>query len=173
MPQWDSGNKRIWSAASSSGEEAFSIAMVLAEHSIKQSWEIVGTDISTRILKAAQNAQYPMLRSKDIPQEYLKKYCLKGIDSEEGTFIIEPNLKSKVVFQYANLKKNLIDLGDFDVIFLRNVMIYFDMETKRHVVSMLLRQLKTGDYLMIGHSESLHGVTSEVRSVVPSIYQKT
>ncbi len=172
IPQWTSGEKRIWSAASSSGEEAYSLAMHLAKHCRTNTWKIVGTDISTRILKAAQAAQYPMSRTKNIPVEYLKKYCLKGVGAQEGTFIIGPELKSRVSFQHANLTQNLSSLGSFDVIFLRNVMIYFDNETKKKVVSSVLRQLNRGGYLMIGHSESLNGITDEVKAIAPAIYQK-
>ena len=113
-----------------------------------------------------------MARSKDIPLDYLKKYCLKGIGPQDGTFIIGPELKSRVSFQHANLTQNLTAIGSFDVIFLRNVMIYFDMEIKKKVVSAILRQLNPGGYLMIGHSESLNGVTDEVNAIAPSIYQK-
>ncbi|HBS41909.1 MAG TPA: SAM-dependent methyltransferase [Oceanospirillales bacterium] len=172
LPGWVSGEKKIWSAASSSGEEAYSLAMTMAESCPTPSWKIVGTDISTRIIKSAQTAQYPMARSKDIPLDYLKKYCLKGIGPQDGTFIIGPELKSRVSFQHANLTQNLTAIGSFDVIFLRNVMIYFDMEIKKKVVSAILRQLNPGGYLMIGHSESLNGVTDEVNAIAPSIYQK-
>lgn len=172
LPQWTSGERRIWSAASSSGEEAYSLAMHLAKHCPTKSWKIVGTDISTRILKSAQAAQYPMSRTKNIPVEYLKKYCLKGVGPQEGTFIINPELKSRVSFQHANLMQSLSFIGSFDVIFLRNVMIYFDTETKKKVVSSILRQLHPGGYLMIGHSESLNGISDEVKAIAPAIYLK-
>jgi len=172
FPDWRNGPRRIWSAASSTGEEAYTLAMMLAEHSPTGSWEIVGTDISTRVLDVARSGHYPMARTKDIPKVYLKKYCLKGVGSQEGTFIIGPEIKPKVSFTHANLNNNLSQLASFDVIFLRNVMIYFDMETKKHVVSQLVRQLKPGGYFMIGHSESLNGITDAVEAVAPSIYRK-
>ncbi|WP_428240291.1 CheR family methyltransferase [Gynuella sp.] len=172
LPNWHSGNKRIWSAASSSGEEAYSLAMTLSEYALTDKWEIVGTDISTRVLNTARKAQYPMSRSRDIPLNYLKKYCLKGIGSQEGTFLIQPVLSRKVSFLHANLKQNLTRLGRFDVIFLRNVMIYFNNDTKRQVLALLLQQLNPGGFLMIGHSESLNGITNALQLVSPSIYVK-
>ncbi|AJQ97114.1 CheR family methyltransferase [Gynuella sunshinyii] len=172
LPHWRSGDKRIWSAASSSGEEAYSLAMTLSEYAPTDTWEVVGTDISTRVLKTARKAQYPMSRSQDIPLNYLKKYCLKGIGTQEGTFLIQPALSRKVSFLHANLKQNLTRLGRFDVIFLRNVMIYFNNDTKRQVLALLLQQLNPGGFLMIGHSESLNGITNAVQLVSPSIYVK-
>lgn len=172
LPTWRTGSRRIWSAASSSGEEAYTLAMVLAEHSPIKSWEILGTDLSTRVLEKARNGQYPMSRIDNIPQNYLTRYCLKGVGSQEGTFLVANELRKRVSFVHANLKSDLTKLGSFDVIFLRNVLIYFDLETKKKVISNVLRQLKAGGYLMVGHSESLNGVTDAVESVRPAIYQK-
>lgn len=172
LPGWRGAQRRVWSAASSSGEEAYTLAMVLAEHSPTEAWEIVGTDISTRVLERARNAQYPIERAGNIPKNYLTKYCLKGTGSQEGSFIVCKELRARASFVHANLQTDLGRLGAFDVIFLRNVLIYFDIETKQRVVARLLRQLKPGGYLMVGHSESLNGVTDAVRVVVPSVYRK-
>lgn len=172
VPTWRSGPKRLWSAASSSGEEAYSLAMLMAEHCPIQAWEIVGTDISTRVLATAQAGQYPMQRAKDIPMRYLRRYCMKGVASQEGTFIIGDALRSKVTFCHANLKQNLSSLGMFDVVFLRNVMIYFDVTTKQQVVAGIARQIRPGGHLIVGHSETLNGVSDAFISVSPSIYRK-
>lgn len=172
LPDWRSGNRRLWSAASSSGEEAYTLAMVLAEHSPTQAWEVLGTDISTRVVERAQRGLYIMERSRNISESYLKKYCLKGVGSQEGMFLVSKELRSKVKFLHANLKADVSKLGKFDIIFLRNVLIYFDLQTKQHVVSQIARQLKPGGYLMIGHSESLHGVTDAVEAVQPAVYRK-
>lgn len=172
LPQWQSGPRRAWSAASSSGEEAFTLSMVLAEHSPTQNWEVMGTDISTRVVEKAQRGLYPIERSKNIPDSYLKKYCLKGTGSQEGKFLVTKELRSRVKFLHANLKNNVSKLGKFDLIFLRNVLIYFDLPTKQHVVSQIVRQLKPNGYLMVGHSESLHGVTDAVQVVQPAVYRK-
>lgn len=173
VPDWRGGGpRRVWSAASSSGEEAYTLAMLLAEHAPSQNWEIVGTDISTRVLEKARTGHYPMERTKNIPQAYLSAYCLKGTGNQAGTFLIGKALRERVSFVHGNLKSDLTHLGSFDLIMLRNVLIYFDMPTKQHVVSRLVRQLKPGGHLMVGHSESLNGVTDAVRVVVPSVYRK-
>ena len=164
---------RVWSAASSSGEEAYSISMTLAEAIPSGLWEIVGSDISTRVLAAASTGHYPLARTEGIPPGYMRKYCLKGVRSHAGTFLIAPELRKKVRFYQINLMHPVeADIGDFDVIFLRNVMIYFDPETKTRVVHNLLPRLKTGGYLIIGHSETLTGITDRVAGVRPTIYRK-
>lgn len=163
---------RVWSAASSTGEEAYTIAMVLADCMGNAPWEIVGTDISRRVLERACIAHYPMERAKHIPQAYLRRFCLKGIDAQQGTLLIDRSLRSRVSFKHANLNAQLPDLGTFDMIFLRNVMIYFNNETKRQVVARVLELLRPGGYLCIGHSESLNDITNAVQMVAPSLYRK-
>ncbi|WP_409525197.1 CheR family methyltransferase [Nitrincola sp. MINF-07-Sa-05] len=163
---------RIWSAASSSGEEAYSLAMVLADKLGEESWEILGSDISTRVLEKARGGHYSLDRTNGIPQAYLKRYCLKGIGTQTGTFKISRALRDRVSFHQVNLIEPLPRLGEFDAIFLRNVMIYFDMETKRQVVSRLLPLLRPGGHFFISHSESLNGVCDTLKLVSPSIYRK-
>ena len=174
LPSWSSSEpRRIWSAASSSGEEAYTLAMMLAEHSPTHNWEIVGSDISTRVVEKARKGHYPIERAEKIPHSYLTRYCLKGTGNQEGTFLIEKGLRQRVTFVHANLKENLTNLGSFDVIFLRNVLIYFDLETKRNVISRLVQHLKCGGYIMVGHSESLNGISNDLTAVVPSVYRKS
>lgn len=163
---------RVWSAACSTGEEAFSIAMVLADVLGMAPWEVIGTDISSRVVQAAAAGHYPMERARNVPADYLHRYCLKGIAEQEGTLLIERNLRTRVRFQHANLNAPLPELGSFDVVFLRNVMIYFSEETKRDVVTRVLAQLRRGGYFLIGHSESLHGISTEVNVLSPSVYRK-
>lgn len=163
---------RVWCAASSSGEEPYTIAMTLAEGLLSTPWEIVASDISARVLEKARSAQYPMERSKGIPENLLKKYCLKGIGPHEGTFLIESSLSSKVKFMQVNLIENLPALGEFDLVFLRNVMIYFDLETRCQVVARILPLIKPGGHLILSHSENLNGVNAIFKQVVPSIYRK-
>lgn len=173
LPGWQSGVRRLWSAASSSGEEAYTLAMMMASHARLDSWEIIGTDISSRVVAQAQRGQYPLERSTQIPPAMLSRFCLKGIGSQQGTFIMGDELRSRTRFSQRNLKSaDLTSLGSFDIIFLRNVMIYFDVPTKRQIVTRLLRQLKPGGYLMVGHSESLNGIVSGLKSVAPAIYCK-
>jgi len=163
---------RVWSAASSTGEETYSIAMVLADSLGDGPWEVLGTDISTRVLERARSGHYPMERASQMPPHYLKRYCLKGQGSEAGTLLIERALRQRVQFQHLNLNAPLPRLGSFDVIFLRNVMIYFNLETKRQVVARLLSQLRPGGYFLIGHSETLNDINDTLVAVAPSIYRK-
>jgi len=163
---------RVWSAASSSGEEPYSIAMVLADVLGEAPWEVLGTDISTRVLERARTGHYPMERASQMPDAYLKRFCLKGQGSEAGTLLIERSLRQRVQFQHLNLNQSLPRLGSFDVIFLRNVMIYFNLETKRQVVARLLAQLRPGGYFLIGHSETLNDINDTLVPVAPSIYRK-
>ncbi len=162
---------RAWSAASSSGEEAYTMAMVLAETLGNSPWEIVGTDISSRVLSKAQGGQYPLERTDGIPTHLLKKYCLKGIREQAGTLLIARELRERVTFQQSNLLQPARNLGQFDVIFLRNVMIYFESETKRKVIANLLPYLKSDGHFIVGHSESLNGLTSKLVTVAPTIYR--
>lgn len=163
---------RIWSAACSSGEEPYSIAMVLDELLGNEPWEIVASDISSRILDKAHSGLFPMERLPEIPKAYLNRYCLKGVGEYDGTILIEKFLRDRVRFMSHNLMQEPPRLEPFDVIFLRNVMIYFDQDTKRQVVSRLLPLLRPGGYFLIGHSESLNGVINELNLVMPAVYRK-
>lgn len=163
---------RIWSAASSTGEEAYSLAMVLQEKLRNDLWEITASDLSSRVLQRARSGHYSLERARHIPDKYLKKYCLKGVKEHDGTFLINPSLRKRVNFMQINLNENLPDIGQFDVIVIRNVMIYFNHETKSQVISRLIPLLKKGGYLFIGHSESLNGITDKVQAIQPAIYRK-
>ena len=164
---------RVWSAASSSGEEIYTLAMVLAENLPNTPWEVVGSDISTRVLEKAATGHYSLERTGGIPPGFMAKYCLKGVRSNAGTFLIAPELRKKTSFHQINLMNPITaNIGEFEVIFLRNVMIYFDLETKAKVVHNLLPRLKSGGHLIIGHSETLNGITDRVEAVRPTIYRK-
>ena len=164
---------RVWSAASSSGEEAYSIAMSLAEALPGAAWEVVGSDISTKVLAKAVAGHYSLERTDGIPPGYMRKYCLKGVRAHAGTLLIVPELRQRTHFCQINLMHPVAaDIGEFDVIFLRNVMIYFDLETKAKVVHNLLPRLKAGGHLIIGHSETLTGITDRVVAIRPTIYRK-
>jgi len=165
---------QVWSAAASIGAEAYTIAMVLADKlGVDGNWEILGTDISYSVLEHARHAHYRMAEAEKIPPEYLKKYCLRGVREQEGTFLIDKRLRSHVHFDQMNLNvEHLQKPGEFDVIFLRNVMIYFDVPTKKRVVENLIPCLKSGGYLIIGHSETLNGVTNALPLLQPTIYRR-
>ena len=163
---------RVWSAAGSTGEEAYSIAMLLEDCLPRQPWEVVASDISTRVLERARKGHYPMDRLGHFPPGYLQRFCLKGRDEQTGTLLVERSIRSRVRFLQVNLNASLPRLGLFDVIFLRNVMIYFNNGTKRKVVDRVLNCLKPGGYLFIGHSESLLDVNESLELQAPAIYRK-
>jgi len=164
---------RVWSAACSSGEEPYSIAMVLADVLGNAPWEVVASDISTRVLERARIGHYPMERASHVPQDYLKRFCLKGIREQTGTLLVDKALRQRVQFRQVNLNTDLpSDLGSYDVVFLRNVMIYFNGDTKRQVVARVTAPLKPGGHFVIGHSETLNEISDAVRPVMPSVYKK-
>ena len=164
---------RVWSAASSSGEEAYSIAMLLADKIGPTGWEIVGTDLSTTMVDSARRALYPMERARDTSDQYLKRFCLKGSGPYEGQLLISQDLRKHVHFQQANLMQNLPDLGTFDIVFLRNVLIYFDNDAKVQIVRRVSALIKPGGYLFTGHSESLSNLPTGLTSIRPAIYART
>lgn len=163
---------RIWSAACSSGEEPYSIAMLLDEVLGLAPWEIVASDLSMRVLEKARIGLYPIECMMEIPSCYLCNYCLKGTGTQEGKLLIEHKLRERVQFVRYNLIEAPPKLGAFDVIFLRNVMIYFDQETKRQVVKRLLSLLRSGGYFLVGHSETLNSVNDDLKMVQPAVYWK-
>lgn len=163
---------KIWSAAASTGEEIYTLAMVLADSlGVRSNWSILGSDINTAVLKTAERGHYWVERTRGLPTEYLHRYCLKGVRSQEGSFLIAPELRHHTRFIPINLNTALPDIGRFQVIFLRNVMIYFDNETKRKVVARIVEKLLPGGYLIVGHSESLNGINDSVKLVRPTIYR--
>jgi len=165
---------RVWSAASSSGEEAYSIAMTMADKlGLNRDWEVIGTDISSRVVVTASEGLYPLNEKNQIPGNYLREYCLKGVRSQAGKILIDKKLKERVKFSSINLNSSYWpDVGMFDVIFLRNVMIYFDNDTKRELVNKMWSKLNPGGYLLIGHSESLNGISERYKAVRPATYQR-
>jgi chemotaxis protein methyltransferase CheR len=162
----------IWSGASSTGEEIYTLSMVLADElGADGLWTILGSDISTHVLGIAQRGQYWLDRVRGLPQAYLRKYFLKGVRTQEGSVIIDPALRRHTRFKQINLNTTLPDVGKFHVIFLRNVMIYFDNDTKRKVVARMVEKLRPGGYFIVGHSESLNGLNETLKPVKPTIYR--
>lgn len=173
LQPWRGQEFRLWSAASSSGEEAYSIAMILAENLKGRSWQILGTDLSTKVLSKAHQGVYMMDRIELLDQQLMRKYCLKGVRTQENTFRIGEKIRQRVRFKQLNLMKPMPPkIGKFDVIFLRNVLIYFDNETKKQVVERIISALKPGGYFFISHSETLSRITDKLEMVQPSIYIK-
>lgn len=162
----------VWSAASSTGEEIYTISFVLADAlGLDAAWNVTGSDISTAVLAKAELGVYWLDRTRGLPDSCLRKYCVMGVGDQQGSYSITPAIKRHTRFMQVNLNRSLPTLGNFHVIFLRNVMIYFDAETKRQVVARLIKQLHPGGYLIVGHSESLNGLTDRLRTIKPTIYQ--
>jgi chemotaxis protein methyltransferase CheR len=173
LKPWRGDKFRVWSAASSTGEEAHSLAMVLAETLGLRKWEVFGSDLSTRVLNSARNGVYSMDRLEQMDKMLLKKYCLQGVRSQQGFFRVDEKLRNRVSFDQVNLMKPIpASIGTFDVIFLRNVLIYFDNETKKAVVERLASALKPGGHFFISHSETINRLTDHLISVKSSIFIK-
>jgi chemotaxis protein methyltransferase CheR len=162
---------RVWSAAGSTGEEAYTIALTLADALGEKPWEVVGTDISSRVLETARVGLYPITAAELIPSRLLRAHCLKGRDDNAGLFTLTSALRSRVSFQYANLTEPFPPLGQFDVVFLRNVMIYFGNDTKRELIRRVAETLRPGGHLLIGHAESISGLEAGLQQIAPSVYR--
>ncbi len=163
---------RVWSAACSSGEEPYSVAMVLDDCRSGSPWEVVATDLSSRVLERAAAGHYSLARTDGIPRAYLARYCLKGVGRQSGTLLVERSLRERVSFRQVNLMEPLPPLGEFDVVFLRNVLIYFDVPTKRAVIERVESRIRRGGFLFVGHSESLSGVYGGLPADGPAVYRK-
>jgi len=162
---------RVWCAAASSGEEPYSLAMVMAEKLGMQGWQLLATDISGNVLDKASRGMYRMERIENMPPDYMKKYCRRGIDQYEGWMMIDRCLRARVTFAQHNLLQKPAFDDHFDVIFLRNVLIYFDQPTKQRVLENLISVLRPGGWLITGHCESLNGLSLPVQQLSPSIYR--
>jgi chemotaxis protein methyltransferase CheR len=160
----------VWSAASSSGEEAYSTAMLMADLLGDSPWQIIGTDLSTAMVESAQRGLYSTERARMVPADYLKRFCLKGQDAHAGEVLMSRALRERVRFLPANLMQPLPQLPMFDVIFLRNVLIYFDNEAKCKIVRRVLAQLKPQGVLYTGHAESLSTLGLPVRTLATAIH---
>ncbi len=184
LPHWralgDAGQipKRIraWSAACSTGEEPYTLAMLLAAHfPAAEGWsvEILASDLSTRVLDAAREGVWPIERSHDIPERLRKAYMLRGIRSEEGRMRAHPALKSMIEFRRINLNDRDYGIrGTFDLIFCRNVLIYFNRDSKEAVIQRLLRYLSGSGLFFLGHAESLTPSAYGMEHAGPTIYRR-
>jgi chemotaxis protein methyltransferase CheR len=188
LPKWraqaEAGGRakrvRAWSAGCSSGEEPFSIAMsLLAACPPTAGWtvEVVATDVSTRVLERARAATWPLDRSKHIPDAYLKRFMLRGHGEHEKKMKAGPELRDAVRFEHLNLNDGSYQLaGAFDLVFCRNVLIYFDANSKERVIRNLLDRLSPDGLLFLGHAETLSGFQPEQggapRAVMPTIYSR-
>ena len=165
---------KAWSAGCSTGEEPYSIAMsLLSRFPAEEGWkiEVFATDLSTKVLRAAQEAVWPIAKAAEIPTNLLKRFMLKGTRSQEGRMKAGAELQSVVRFQRLNLNAEAEAApGPFDLIFCRNVLIYFNAETKKRTVNALLRHLSPRGYFLLGHAESLNNITDRCRCAIPTVY---
>jgi chemotaxis protein methyltransferase CheR len=165
---------RAWSAACSTGEEPYSLAMTLLAHFPPGSgWEIdiLATDLSTRALERAKAGLWRVEKAAEIPLGHLKAFMLRGTGAQEGVMKAGPGIRSVLRFARVNLNEARYPVGGpFDLVFCRNVLIYFDSASKARVVSRLLGQLAPEGHLFLGHAESLAGLTDRARSVGPTVY---
>lgn len=167
---------RVWSAACSTGEEPYSIAMVLHDRLAAEGWDvrITASDLSTGVLARARAGEWPVEKLGGVPQPTLRRHFLRGVGPAAGRARITPAIRALVEFQHLNLRHEEYPVqGPFDAIFCRNVLIYFDAASRAHVLSRLLERLAPGGYLFLGHAESLVGTTYPVRSVMPAVYRLT
>jgi chemotaxis protein methyltransferase CheR len=182
LPQWiadaEAGSRtrkvRVWSAGCSTGQEPYSLAMTLL-HDLPPSagWdiEIAATDLSTQVLETAKSATWDFAKSSEIPEHYLKAFMLRGYGEQKGKMKAGPEIRSLINFYRLNLNEAKYPVtGKFDLIFCRNVLIYFDLQTRTQVVQRLLEHLSPAGFLFVGHAESLHTMAGVLRRVVPTIY---
>lgn len=171
------GNSRslkVWSCACSTGEEPYSVAITLAEYLRDRPdihWEIQCSDISTRVLDFASKAIYDQNRLQHVQADWRRRHFQKGEKQMKGYYRIQPNLRKQLQFQRLNLFERFPWNEKFQIIFCRNVMIYFDRETQEDLVGRLAQYLVPGGYLFIGHAESLAGVRHPYETIKPAIYR--
>jgi len=167
---------RVWSAAASSGEEPYSLAIMLAEFFREHpavDWRVQASDISHHMLTVAERGIYPLDTRHTLPPELLKRYFQRGVGEHDGTCRVKADLRKRVRFQRINLFQAEYPVPrDQHVIFCRNVMIYFDPASRATLVQKLTRQLAPGGFLLIGHSESLMGIGHNLESVRQSVFRK-
>lgn len=168
---------RIWSAGCSSGEEPYTVAMLLAKHlPVQAGWDVrlLATDISNRVLEKARKGVYPMAKAAELSEDLLHNFMLRGMAERDGEMKVKVEIQQMVDFRRLNLDQDA-NLGEspFDAIFCRNVLIYFDAASKSRVVANLSRHLIANGLLFVGHAENLSSMSSQLRSLEPTIYTKT
>jgi chemotaxis protein methyltransferase CheR len=170
------GPLALWSAAASFGDEAYSCAMLLSDLQqqgrIGADWQILATDISDRVLRSAIEAVYPADRLRHVTPQRLQRHCLRGDGPSEGLVQLRPALRERVSFGQLNLCQPIEALGPFDVIFLRNVLIYFDAATKQQVVDRVLERLRPGGLFFIGTAEGRAPASRPLQSLGPGAFRK-
>ncbi len=180
LPEFSENNQgeklNIWSSACSSGEEVYTIAMAIEEFSSDKknlNYSILGTDISSRVLQKAQDGVYHEERIATIPLALKRKYFLKSKLRENPKVKVVNELRQKASYQRLNLMDAVYNVPkNFDVVFCRNVLIYFDRKTQEEVINKLCAHLKPDGYFFLGHSESVTGINVPLKQIKPTIYRK-
>ncbi|MFP4084080.1 MAG: CheR family methyltransferase [Desulfonatronovibrio sp.] len=180
LPEWFEQNNRygelvLWSAGCSTGEEPYTLAMVLSEfadHNPGFSFTIVATDINNEVLEMAHKAVYPEDKIENIPPLLRRKYLLRSRDRKMKVVRIVPELRNKVRFRRLNFMGEFGFREPLDIIFCRNVMIYFDRPVQEKLLQKFVHHLSRGGYIFIGHSESLSGMDLGLEQVAPTVYRK-
>ena len=166
----------VWSAGCSSGEEPYTISIILNEFKEKNpafNFSILGTDISHKVMNMAARGVYAADKVELMPLDYKKKYFLKSKDRANPTVRVMPQLQRDITLKYVNLINGPYDIKEkYNVIFCRNVLIYLDRATQERVINNLCHHLKPGGFFFIGHSESLSGMNVQLRHIKPTIFQK-
>lgn len=162
---------RVWSAACSSGEESYSLAMLLDDVLGTAKWDLIGCDLSATMVEHARRGLYRHQRLESLPPHYLKRYCRRGTGAYLGHLLIDRSLRQRVRFLRHNLFDEAPQLGCFDIVFLRNVLIYFDAQSKQAIVRRVIERMHPGSWLFIGRSESLQGLGLPLRRVESSLYR--
>ena len=164
---------RVWSAACSSGEEPYSIAITLADSLASWAWQIEATDISHRILEKARTGIYRSETVERLPKQTLQHHFKRGFGPQDGNYRIKSAHRDRINFQHLNLLEGEPPFREpFHVIFCRNVMIYFDRPTQEELIAKLARLLVPGGYLFVGHAESLTVLKHPLLAVRPAIYRR-
>ena len=164
---------RVWSAACSSGEEPYSIAITLADSLPNWPWQIEATDISHRVLEKATAGIYRAEAVDRLPKNVVQNHFQRGFGPQDGNFRAKASLRDRIKFQHLNLLQGEPPFaGPFQVIFCRNVMIYFDRPTQEELVEKLARHLVPGGYLFVGHAESLTALQHSLQTVRPAVYRR-
>ncbi len=166
----------VWSAGCSSGEEPYTLAMVLSDYAAQHAgfdYAILGTDISTRVLNLAREGVYQESQTQPVPPEMQNKYFWRARDRSQGLVRVAPELRRRVTFHRLNFMDADYGVRDmFDLIFFRNVLIYFDKPTQEAVINKICRNLVPGGYFFAGHSESLAGLDTDLGCVRTAIFRK-
>jgi len=167
---------RVWSAACSSGEEPYTLAMVVADFAqtrIGFQYAVLGTDICTEVLEQAQRGVYPDDRIEPVPFLQRDRYFLRSKNRSARLVRVVPHLRAHVSFRRLNFLDRDYEMDDpMDVVFCRNVLIYFSRETQETVVNHIARHLRPGGYFFVGHAETLQGMDVGLRPVAPTVYRK-